>query len=196
MPKNVLKIDSSIFSEQGVSSQLTGKLVEQLEKHEEINLTHRDLSSGMIPHFSAETIKDIGNGQASLADKLIEEVQEADVIVLGVPMYNFGIPSELKAWFDHIARANVTFKYTEDGPIGLLENKKVFVFTTRGGIHKDSSTDVEVPFLKTMLGFLGLKDVTFVYAEGLNMGDSMRQQNIAHAENRIHDIISALELSS
>lgn len=194
MSIKILKVDSSIFNEKGVSTQLTSKLIDEFAKHQDIDVTHRNLSSGTIPHFNAETIEAIGDGKAGLADTLISEVQDADVIVLGVPMYNFGIPSELKAWFDHIARAGITFKYTENGPVGLLGNKKVYVLTTRGGIHKDKPSDIEVPFLKTMLGFLGLTDLTFIYAEGLNMGNGVREKNIALAESGIRKIINELEI--
>ncbi len=153
---------------------------------------HRDLAAEPIPHFSAETIAELGEGKATLADKLIEELQAADILVLAAPMYNFAIPSVLKAWFDHVARAGTTFKYTESGPVGLLENKKVFVITTRGGVHKGQSTDSQSAYLETMLGFLGLNDVKTIYAEGLNLSGGMREQSIAKAEAEIDAYVQQL----
>ena len=108
----------------------------------------------------------------ALDDALIAEVQAADVVVLGVPMYNFGVPAQLKNWIDAIARAGVTFRYTANGPEGLLKGKKVYVALTRGGKYRDTPADTQVPYLKTVLGFLGMTDVQFVYAEGLAMGDA------------------------
>ncbi|MFL0803957.1 MAG: NAD(P)H-dependent oxidoreductase [Agarilytica sp.] len=193
----VLRIDSSLFGPEGVSHQLNTLLIEHITKtFGNVNVTARSLSSGEIPHFTYETIAAIGAGKAALADALIEEVQAADIIVLGAPMYNFGIPSELKAWFDHIARAKVTFEYTANGPVGLLKNKKVYVVATRGGIHKDQSTDTETPFLKTILSFVGLDDVEFIYAEGLNMGEGIRDKAIREAEQHINALFDNAEASA
>jgi FMN-dependent NADH-azoreductase len=108
--------------------------------------------------------------RVALDDALIAQAQAADVIVIGAPMYNFGISVQLKSWFDAIARANVTFRYTATGPEGLLKGKKVYVTLPRGGIHRNGASDSQVPHLTTFLGFLGLTDVTFVYSEGLGMG--------------------------
>lgn len=115
-------------------------------------------------------------------DALIAEVQSHDAIVLGVPMYNFGVPVQLKAWIDAIARAGVTFRYTENGPEGLLKGKTVYVALARGGLYRDTPNDSQVPYLKTVLGFLGLTDVRFIYAEGLNMGPEAAAKGFAQAE--------------
>jgi FMN-dependent NADH-azoreductase len=120
--------------------------------------------------------------RAALDDALIAEIQAADVLVLGVPMYNFGVPAQLKHWIDAIARANVTFRYTEKGPEGLLKDKKVYVALARGGRHRGTTADTQVPYLQTVLGFLGMTDVHFIYAEGLNMGPEAVQQGFAEAE--------------
>jgi FMN-dependent NADH-azoreductase len=109
-------------------------------------------------------------------------VQSHDAIVLGVPMYNFGVPVQLKAWIDAIARAGVTFRYTENGPEGLLKGKTVYVALARGGLYRDTPKDSQVPYLKTVLGFLGLTDVRFIYAEGLNMGPEAAAKGFAQAE--------------
>ena len=103
-------------------------------------------------------------------------------------MYNFGIPSTLKAWFDHVARAGTTFKYTETGPQGLLTGKKVYLVTTRGGIHKDSAQDTQIPFVKTFLAFLGLTDVEVIYAEGLNLGNGQREKGLETARKLIESV--------
>ena len=127
--------------------------------------------------------------RVALDDALIAEVQAADVIVLGVPMYNLGVPVQLKTWIDAIARAGVTFRYTENGPEGLLKGKKVYVALARGGRYRDTPFDTQVPYLRTVLGFLGIADVSFIYAEGLNMGPDAAEQGFAEAEA---DIVAAV----
>lgn len=194
---NVLTVNSSIFGEGGVSTQLTNDIVQHIiNSSDDTQVVSRDLSKGEIPHFDLATINAISNNQAVLADTLIEEVQNADVIVLGVPMYNFSVPSQFKSWFDHIARAGVTFKYTENGPVGLLNDKKVYVVTTRGGLHKDQATDVEVPFLNTVLSFVGLTDVEYIFAEGLSMGDDTRANAIADAKAEIERLLATPEVNA
>ena len=127
--------------------------------------------------------------RVALDDALIAQVQSVDAIVLGVPMYNFGVPVQLKAWLDAIARAGVTFRYTENGPEGLLKGKKVYVALARGGIYRDTPADSQVPYLKTILGFLGLTDVEFVYAEGLAMGAEGADKAFAAAQAQIGELI-------
>ena len=168
----ILHIDSSIFDTQGASSQLAQHLISQLQqRHPDAQVVRRSVSADKLPHFDAETIGQIGEGKAELADTLIAEVQNADVVILGIPMYNFGIPSQLKSWFDHIARAGVTFRYTANGPEGLLTGKQVYALHSRGGLHQNTERDTIVPFLNTMLGFVGLDQVEHVFAEGLSMSE-------------------------
>ncbi len=190
MSKQILHIDSSIFGAKGYSSQLSAELVAKLQ-HElgDTTLTYHSLAEENVPHFSAQTIADIGEGAADLADRFINEVQAADYLVLSAPMYNFAVPSQLKSWFDYIARAGVTFKYGENGPVGLLKNKKVYVVTTRGGFHRNSNTDSESQWLKTMLGFLGMNDVEFIYAEGLNI-EGEKDKGLSAAKQHITAITS------
>lgn len=123
--------------------------------------------------------------RVALDDALIAEVQAADVLVLGVPMYNFGISSQLKNWIDAIARVRVTFQYTANGPEGLLKNKTVYAVLTRGGIYRDLPHDSQVPYLKAVLGFLGMTDVRFIYAEGLAMGPEAEAKALAEARAQI-----------
>ena len=128
--------------------------------------------------------------RVALDDALIAQVQAADAIVLGVPMYNFGVPVQLKTWIDAIARAGVTFRYTENGPEGLLKGKKVYVALARGGIYRDTPADSQVPYLKGVLGFLGMTDVEFIYAEGLAMGPESADKAFAEAEAAIGAVVA------
>lgn len=123
--------------------------------------------------------------RVALDDALIAQLQSADAIVLGVPMYNFGVPVQLKTWIDAIARAGVTFRYTENGPEGLVKGKKVYVALARGGVYRDTPADSQVPYLKGVLGFLGMTDVEFIYAEGLAMGPETAAKAFADAEAAI-----------
>ena len=123
--------------------------------------------------------------RVALDDQLIDQVKSADALVLGVPMYNFGVPVQLKTWIDAIARAGVTFRYTENGPVGLLTGKKVYVALARGGLYRDTPADSQVPYLRGILGFLGMTDVEFVYAEGLAMGADVAAKAFAEAESHM-----------
>lgn len=129
--------------------------------------------------------------RVALDEALIAEVQAADTLVLAVPMYNFGVPAGLKNWIDAIAKAGVTFKYTDKGPVGLLSGKKVFVALTRGGIYRGTPADSQVPYLQQTLGFLGMTDVQFVYAEGLAMGADAEQKGLADARGQIAEVLAA-----
>ena len=120
--------------------------------------------------------------RVALDDALIAEIQAHDTVVLGVPMYNFGVPVQLKSWIDAIARAGVTFRYTENGPEGLVKGKKVYVAFARGGRYRGTAADTQTPYLQTVLGFLGMTDLHFVYAEGLNMGEDAVKQGFAEAQ--------------
>lgn len=128
--------------------------------------------------------------RVALDDALIAQVQSADAIVLGVPMYNFGVPVQLKAWIDAIARAGVTFRYSEKGAEGLITGKKVYVALARGGLYRNTPADSQVPYLKSVLAFLGMTDVEFFYAEGLAMGPDAAAKGFAEAQAQI-DAIAA-----
>ncbi len=130
------------------------------------------------------------HARVALDDALIAEIQAADVVVLGVPMYNFGVPAQLKNWIDAISRAQVTFRYTANGPEGLLKGKKVYVALTRGGIYRNTPGDTQVPYLQTIFAFLGMTDVQFVYAEGLAMGPEAEQNALASARSQIEELLS------
>ena len=129
--------------------------------------------------------------RVALDDALIAELKAADVVVLGVPMYNFGVPTQLKNWIDAIARAGVTFKYTDKGPVGLVQGKKIYVALTRGGLYRNTPADTQVPYLKTFFAFLGMTDVQFIYAEGLAMGPEAEQKALASAQTQIEEVFAA-----
>jgi FMN-dependent NADH-azoreductase len=122
-------------------------------------------------------------------------LKAADVVVLAVPMYNFGIPSTLKAYFDHVARAGVTFRYTDKGPVGMLTGKQAFVFAARGGRYFGTALDSQTPYLRQFLGFVGITDVEFVYAEGLSISAERRAASLASANARV-DSLMAPELQA
>ena len=156
----------------------------------------RELAASQpVPHLDAERFgafiakpEDRSATQREVvaySDELIGELRRADVIVLGLPMYNFGVPSQLKAYFDHIARAGVTFRYTERGPVGLLSGKKAYVFATRGGVYAGTPLDTQTGYVRDFLRFVGIDDIEFVYAEGLNLGAQSREAGLAQASARI-----------
>ncbi|MDX1392090.1 MAG: NAD(P)H-dependent oxidoreductase [Rheinheimera sp.] len=195
--KQILLITSSISGDKGHSNQLTQQFIAQLPQGS-FTLDTLDLNQTPVPHLEmseiaawmtpAEQRSDDQAALAALSDDIITRIKAADVIVLGVPMYNFGVPSQLKALLDRVARAGVTFSYTENGPVGLLEDKPVVIFATRGGVYQGTALDSQTPFLQTFFNFIGLKDVHFVYAEGLNMGVDAQQTALTAARNRLAEI--------
>ncbi|UFN70897.1 FMN-dependent NADH-azoreductase [Vibrio alginolyticus] len=187
----VLALKSSILGDYSQSNKLVEDFIKNVDQDK---LTVRDLAANPLPvlDFAVATAlratEDLSQEQQAvvkLSDTLIEEVKAADTLVIAAPMYNFTIPTQLKNWIDLIARAGVTFKYTENGVQGLIEGKKAIVITTRGGIHKDSPTDNVTPYLRTVLGFVGITDVEFVYAEALNMGEDFAAKGISEAQSQL-----------
>lgn len=198
----LLKINASLFSTQGQSSQLAERFVAaRLAATPDLKVVSRDLAAEPVPHldaarflsFLAKPEERSAEQQAVVAysDALIEEIRQADEIVIGLPMYNFGVPSTLKAWFDHIARAGVTFRYTATGPEGLLTSKKVTVFAARGGLYAGTPKDSQTTYVRDFLGFLGITDVEFVYAEGLNMGEESKSAALAAAHGKLAELADA-----
>lgn len=199
---NILQINSSARATQSHSSRLAAAIVERLRaQHNDIQLVLRDLGHAPHPELGEDALQalftpaadrtPVQAARVALDDATIAQVQAADVLVLGVPMYNFGVPAQLKNWIDAIARAGVTFRYTANGPEGLLKGKKVYVALTRGGLYRNTPADTQVPYLRTVLGFLGLTDVEFVYAEGLAMGAESEQAALASARQQINELVTA-----
>jgi FMN-dependent NADH-azoreductase len=202
---NILQINSSIFSGAGQSTGLADQFVARLRAQNlGARLTVRDLASDPVPHLDAarfgaflakpEERTPAQQAVAAYSDTLIDELKRADVVVLGLPLYNFGLPSTLKAYFDHIGRAGVTFRYTEKGPVGLLTGKKVYVFAARGGFYAGTPNDSQTPYVRAFLSFLGMSDVEFVYAEGLAVSEASKQQGIARARAESDRLAKSREL--
>lgn len=198
--KTLLLIRSSLLLGNSQSNRLADRYVAAWQAvHPEGRVVVRDLAQNPVPHldlarvgaFSTPAEQRTPEQQALVAesDALIDELQSADVVALGLPLYNFGIPSTLKAYFDHIARAGVTFRYTASGPEGLVKGKQVVVFAARGGLYQGQPHDTQTPYVRNFLGFLGMTDVRFVFAEGLNMGDEPRAQGLRSAESAIDSLL-------
>lgn len=197
---NILQINSSSRPDASHSSRLASAIVERVQTSQgKGQVTVRDLGRTPVAELDEAALQALFTAaeqrtaeqaeRVAIDDALIAEIQAADVVVLGVPMYNFGVPAQLKNWIDAIARARVTFTYTEKGPVGLLTGKKVYVALTRGGRYRNTPADTQVPYLKTVLAFLGMSDVQFVYAEGLAMGPQAEQDGLADAHAQIDELV-------
>lgn len=193
---NILVIKSSVFSDGGNSSTLVNAKVESLKaEHPDATIVERDLAANPVPHLDGDRVgafftpaENRTAEQQQVDDfsmTLIEELKAADHVVVGLPMYNFGIPSQLKSWIDHVARAGITFRYTENGPQGLIENKPVTILAARGGLYAGTENDTVTPYIKLFFGFVGITDVEFVFAEGLNMGDETKAKAMDEARAAI-----------
>ena len=197
--KTLLQISSGIGSSNGISAQLAEEYSQQwLARNPDGRIVKRDLAVESVPHLTAERFQAFATPQmqrtpeqqviAQYSDSLIAEVIAADVIVFAVPMYNFSVPSTLRAYFDHIARAGITFKYTANGPEGLVKGKQAYVFITRGGVHAESA-DTQTPYIRQFLGFIGITNVEFVHAEGMALGDSARDESLRNARQEIESLL-------
>jgi len=197
---NILQINSSARSTGSESTRMADAIVAKLAAaNAGATVTRRDLAKDPHPVLDETALQALFTpadqrtteqaARVALDDALIAQVQAADVIVIGAPMYNFGITVQLKGWFDAIARAGVTFKYTATGPVGLLQNKKVYVALSRGGLHRNGPTDTQLPHLKTFLNFIGLSDVQFIYAEGMGMGPDAVAKAQAEADEQINAVL-------
>ena len=197
----ILQINSSARRTASHSTRLANRLVQRLRDanpHATVNV--RDLSDTPHPVMDEAALSALFTpepqrsseqvARVALDDALIAELQAADVVVLGVPMYNFGVPAQLKNWIDAISRAGVTFRYGANGPEGLLKGKKVYVALARGGKYRNTPGDSQVPYLTTVLTFLAMNDIRFVYAEGLAMGAESEQSAIASAYEQIEEALA------
>lgn len=203
----LLQIKSSLFAENSQSSRLSDQFVAAWRAaNPSGKVIVRDLAANAVPHLTGERFgaflakpEDRTPEQqlvVNYSDALIDELRNADVVAIGLPMYNFGIPSTLKAYFDHIARSGVTFQYTASGPQGLLTGKKVVVFAARGGAYAGTPMDTQTGYVRDFLRFLGMSDVEFVYAEGLAMGEDSKQAAIANAEKAIRVLAEPLRAAA
>jgi FMN-dependent NADH-azoreductase len=199
--KKILQVNASARREGANSTRVADRIAERLLAAQPgTTLTVRDLAVTPHPVLDEAALAALFTPAAqrtpeqaarvALDDALIAEIQAHDTIVLGVPMYNFGVPVQLKAWIDAIARAGVTFRYTEKGPEGLLTGKTVYIALARGGLYRDTPNDSQVPYLKSVLGFMGLTDVRLVYAEGLAMGADAAARGLAQAEADIDAVLA------
>ncbi|CAN5370723.1 FMN-dependent NADH-azoreductase AzoR3 [soil metagenome] len=198
----VLVLNSSLSGEASVSRLLVAETVSQLVARDPAaKLVFRDLAETEIPHLNPRTVAGVRATASTpaetkardLSDTLIAELRAADTIVIGAPMYNFSIPSTLRTWFDHVLRAGETFSYSEAGPKGLLEGKRVIVVESRGGLYSEGpaqALDFQEPYLRQLLGFIGLTDVTFVQAEKIGYGPDARAAAIEGAKARLADLIA------
>lgn len=197
---NILVLNSSVSGQASISRLLVADAVTELTSREpDAKIVFRDLAADPIPHLLPSTVAGV-RAQAStpaeqearaLSDKLIAELRAADVIVIGAPMYNFSVPTTLRSWFDHVLRAGETFRYSEAGPEGLLTGKKVIVVESRGGLYSEGpaqAIDFQEPYLRQLLGFIGLTDVTFIRAEKIGYGPEARDQAVADSRAALANI--------
>lgn len=202
---NVLYINSSVRNAGSLSRQLSAEFIAKWKAANPADtVVERDLASNPVPHLMEQmmgaffTPAEARNAEQAqvvkVSDTLVDELFAADVVVIGAPMYNFSVPSTLKAWIDHVARAGRTFQYTANGPEGLLKGKKVYVFTASGGVYSEGAAaayDHLTTFLRTVLGFIGLTDVQFIRAEGVAMGEQAVADTLAKAQKSIEQLIAA-----
>jgi FMN-dependent NADH-azoreductase len=190
----LLHIDSSALGGFSVSRQLSANIVAELQRQNPaIEVNYRDLATQPVPHWTP--MADASHPDAVLGNQLLEEFLAADLIVIGAPMYNFGISGQLKAWIDRILIAGRTFRYTANGPEGLATGKQVIVASSRGGVYTNgpaSAMDFQEPYLRAVLGFIGINEVQFVRAEGLAMGDEQKAAAIGVAQAAIGVLVPQL----
>lgn len=193
---HVLIIESSARQQDSVSRQLTRDFIQQWQAaHPGDQINVRDVAANPLPHLDADLLggwmkpveqRSMPEQEAfERSNQLTDELLAADVLVMAAPMYNFTIPSTLKAWLDHVLRAGITFKYTPTGPQGLLQGKRAIVLTARGGIHAGAGSDHQEPYLRQAMAFIGIHDVEFIHAEGLNMSGDFHEKGVNQAKARL-----------
>ncbi|MBB1584096.1 FMN-dependent NADH-azoreductase [Serratia sp. OS31] len=197
---SILVLKSSIMGDQSHTNGLIDIfLSERRVRGLQDNVVVRDLVDLNLPVLDAELFSALRGGEnpsqraravLALSDQLIAELKASDLLVIGAPMYNHNVPTHLKNWFDLVARARVTFNYTATYPMGLVEDVRALVFSSRGGVHVGSETDAVTPYLRSVLGLMGIKEVQFVYAEGLDMKPHGRDSGLAAARHQIVELLS------
>jgi FMN-dependent NADH-azoreductase len=184
----LLHLDSSILGDNSASRELSAAIVAHWQDAmPALSVTYRDLAEAALPHLSGGSLAGLDPAETAEASHVMQEFLEADVIVVGAPMYNFGVPSTLKAWIDRVLVAGKTFRYTETGPQGLAGGKKVVIASSRGGTHQDGGSDFQESYLRFVFGFIGITDIEIVRAEGLAMSPQHRADALAaaHASIRV-----------
>ncbi len=197
--KNILVVNSSLNSEAGNSSKLVANYLDKLAG-KDVKLDLLDLNEAQLPHLTQQEMaawmtapEERTQAQAELAaisDALLSRLEEADEVVIGLPMYNLGVPSTFKAWIDRLARAGKSFKYTETGPVGLIADKPVTVLAARGGVYAGTDYDTQTPYIRHIFGLMGITSVNFVYAEGLNMGEEAAEKAFSAANGKFIELLS------
>ena len=197
--KNILVVNSSLNSEAGNSSKLVANYLDKLAG-KDVKLDLLDLNEAQLPHLTQQEMaawmtapKERTQAQSELAaisDALLSRLEEADEVVIGLPMYNLGVPSTFKAWIDRLARAGKSFKYTETGPVGLIADKPVTVLAARGGVYAGTDYDTQTPYIRHIFGLMGITSVNFVYAEGLNMGEEAAEKAFSAANEKFIELLS------
>lgn len=191
----LLHLDASVLGQHSVSRELSAAIVDQLaQENPSLEIAYRDLGAHPLPHWTP--VMDAESPAAKLGEAVMDEFLAADILVIGAPMYNFGIPSQLKAWIDRVAQAGRTFKYTENGPVGLSAGRRVIVASTRGGMYSvgpGAVMDFQEAYLKAVFGFLGITDVKFVRAERLTKGGEIRTQSLEAAQAAVSNIVVSNE---
>lgn len=197
--KNILVVNSSLNSDAGNSSKLVANYLDKLAG-KDVKLDLLDLNEAQLPHLTQQEMaawmtapEERTQAQAELAaisDALLSGLEEADEVVIGLPMYNLGVPSTFKAWIDRLARAGKSFKYTETGPVGLIADKPVTVLAARGGVYAGTDYDTQTPYIRHIFGLMGITSVNFVYAEGLNMGEEAAEKAFSAANEKFIELLS------
>lgn len=187
---NILHLDASVLGPRSVSRELSAGIVDSLRgQFPDVNVNYRDLAAEPVPHW--RPVVDASREPGVLGEQILDQFLAADIVVIGTPMYNFGIPTQLKAWIDHIAVPGKVFRYTENGPEGLAGDKRVIVASSRGGIYSEgpaAAMDFQETYLRAFFGFIGIKAIEVVRAEGVAMGPELRRK----ALDRAHATIQAM----
>ncbi len=187
---NILHIDSSINKDQSVSKKLGAELVNRI-KSEKANaeVTYYDLDAAPVPHFSSKDLEGTTREEALSGTNVLDDFLNADTLVIGAPLYNFAIPSQLKAWLDRICVSGKTFRYTENGPEGLAGDKRAFIISSRGGVYGDDSPlEHQESYLKTVLNFVGITDIEIIRAEGVNISAEKAEEAKSYASEKIKSV--------
>ncbi len=182
----LLHLDSSALGDNSVTRELSAAVVNHWRAQQPgLQVEYRDLDREPIPHLTGQSLAKADAAEAEAAERTLQQFLDADIVVIGAPMYNFSVPSTLKAWIDRVAVAGRTFRYTENGPEGLAGGKRIIIASGRGGLHTGAPTDFQEPYLRQVFAFLGVNDVEFVRAEGVAYSPQHRTDALSQAHASI-----------